>query len=140
MNEKEREELRQKYRASLQDRLGKEIADKWYRKELEESLAGYQSQFDKECAEEKERITNELLETAIAEVFAIVKRKFGVELVEDPENDEIIIDNLEILGNIVAILKEVSPLLAHPESKHVSIELTRASGEFWNIKIVNRAE
>ena len=111
-----------------------------YRKQLEKKLAGYESKLDKEVAEEKEQITNEIFAMAKEAVFATVKGKYGIELIENPESGEIIFENEPIFNLLIPLLRDLSPLLAHEETKHVSIELTRGADETWNIKILNRAE
>lgn len=111
-----------------------------YRKQLEKSLAGYESQIEKDVAIEKERLTNEIFETAKKTAFAMVRENYGIEFVEDPESGEIIFENEEIFNFLIPLLKQLSSILAHPESTHVSIELTRDENDEWDMKIVNRAE
>lgn len=111
-------------------------AKKIYRAQLEKSLKGYESQLDKEVAEEKER----LFEIVKESVFAMVKDNYGIELIEDSQNGEIRFNNEDIFDTLVPLLKQLSSILAHPESVHVSVEFVRDENGEWEIKIINRAE
>jgi hypothetical protein len=83
-----------------------------YRKQLEESLAGFQSQIDKDVAIEKERILDELFKE-IAEII--------------PEDS-------------VSFVAQIQRFLDNPENVHLTVELRRDENGKWFMEIINRVE